>query len=87
MGRNKSGEKILKGVTVRKGARVGAGSIILPGIEIGEEAVVAAGSIVTRNIPAGETYMGVPARKYKNTPVHELLVNQLLKDKIHSDRH
>ena len=54
-------EKIL----VRRGARIGGGSVILPGIVIGEEAVIGAGSVVTKSVPDGECWFGNPARKHE----------------------
>lgn len=79
MDRDKIWIENLKGITVRKGGRIGAGAVILPGIEIGEDAVVAAGSLVTKNVPPKEVYMGVPARKNKDTPAEQLLENQRMR--------
>ena len=76
LGRTEERFKHFKGVTVRKGGRIGGGSVILPGIEIGADAVVAAGSVVTRDVPAGKTYMGVPAKYSRETPDEQLLKNQ-----------
>ena len=47
---------------LRRGCRIGAGSIITPGVEIGEDAFVAAGAVVTRDVPPRTMVMGVPAR-------------------------
>lgn len=47
---------------IRRGARVGGGSVILPGVTIGVNAVVGAGSVVTRDVPDGATVVGNPAR-------------------------
>ena len=52
----------LKGVTVRRGAKVGANSTLLPGIVIGENVLVGAGSVVTENIPPDKVVAGNPAR-------------------------
>jgi UDP-3-O-[3-hydroxymyristoyl] glucosamine N-acyltransferase len=76
VGRTKERFKHFKGVTVRRGGRVGGGSVILPGIEIGADALVAAGSVVTRDVPARTIVMGVPARAVRSVPVEQLLENQ-----------
>lgn len=76
MGRTEARFALLKGCTVRRGARVGGGAHILPGIEIGEEAFVATGSVVTRDVPAGKVVMGTPARVVKDVPPEQLLENQ-----------
>jgi acetyltransferase-like isoleucine patch superfamily enzyme len=49
------------GVTVGRGAFVGAGALILPGVTIGEGAVVSAGSVVTRSVPSFTMVQGNPA--------------------------
>jgi UDP-2-acetamido-3-amino-2,3-dideoxy-glucuronate N-acetyltransferase len=51
------------GVTVRRGASIGAGAILLPGVEIGEYAMIGAGSVVTHSVPAHALVYGNPARK------------------------
>jgi acetyltransferase-like isoleucine patch superfamily enzyme len=53
---------------VRRGARIGGGSVILPGVVVGEEAVVGAGSVVTRDVPAGAVVVGSPARARLRAP-------------------
>jgi UDP-2-acetamido-3-amino-2,3-dideoxy-glucuronate N-acetyltransferase len=47
---------------IRKGAKIGGGSVILPGVVIGENAIVGSGSVVTRDVPDGVTVYGNPAR-------------------------
>jgi len=53
----------LEGVTVGKGARIGANSTILPGIRIGDGALVGAGSVVTRNVEDLAMTLGNPSRR------------------------
>lgn len=76
LGRTEERFKHFKGVTLRRGGRIGGGAVILPGIEIGEDAVVAAGAVVTKNIPPRQIWAGVPARYMKDTPPEQLLENQ-----------
>ena len=76
IGRTEERFKHFKGVTVKKGGRIGAGAVILPGKIIGEDALVAAGSLVTKDVPARKVVMGVPARVIKDVPVEQLIENQ-----------
>lgn len=76
VGRTAERFKHFKGVTVRKGGRIGAGAIILPGVVIGEDALVAAGSLVTRDVPARTIVRGAPARAWRDVPVEQLLESQ-----------
>ena len=52
MGRTEKRLELMKGPTIRRGARVGGGAILCPGIEVGEEAFVGAGAVVTKDVPA-----------------------------------
>lgn len=52
----------LRGVVVKKGARIGINCSILPGVTVGEEALVGAGSVVTKDVPPGSVVYGNPAR-------------------------
>ena len=54
-----------KGITIRKGAWIGAGAIILDGVEVGENAVVGAGAVVKDSVPAGTMAAGNPAQVIK----------------------
>jgi UDP-2-acetamido-3-amino-2,3-dideoxy-glucuronate N-acetyltransferase len=76
VGRTAERFKHFKGVTVKRGGRIGAGAVLLPGITIGEDGLVAAGSVVTRDVPARTIVMGSPARVWREVPVEQLLENQ-----------
>ncbi|MCY6370511.1 N-acetyltransferase [Clostridium ganghwense] len=65
-----------KGVTIKKGGRIGAGAVILPGKVIHEDGFVAAGSVVTKDVQEAEIVAGNPAKKFKNVPEDQLLKNQ-----------
>ncbi len=73
MGRTERRHELVKGPTIRRGARVGGGAILLPGIEVGEEAFVGAGAVVTKDVPARTVVVGSPARAIREVPEDELL--------------
>ena len=52
-----------EGVTISKGASIGARAVVLPGIRIGAFALVAAGSIVTADVGDFAIVAGGPARR------------------------
>lgn len=76
MARSKERLKKFKGVTVKKGGRIGANATILPGKVIHEDGAVAAGSIVSKDVQSEELVVGCPARKLRNVPDDQLLRNQ-----------
>lgn len=76
LGRTKERFRYHRGVTMLKGARVGANATVLPGITIGADALVAAGSIVTHDVPDRITVMGTPAREFRAVPEEQLLERQ-----------
>lgn len=76
LGRTEERFKHFKGVTVKKGARIGANAVILPGKIIGEDALVAAGSVVTKDMPPRKIVMGSPARIIRDVPEEQLIKNQ-----------
>jgi acetyltransferase-like isoleucine patch superfamily enzyme len=61
-------KKELKGVVIKKNAKIGANVTILPGIIIGENSLIGAGSVVTKNTGAHSIYVGNPAKFIK--PMH-----------------
>src|SRR5205809_6857517 len=65
VGRTPERFKHFKGVTVKRGGRIGAGSVTLPGVTIGADGLVAAGSVVTRDVPPRSIVMGSPARVWR----------------------
>jgi acetyltransferase-like isoleucine patch superfamily enzyme len=75
MGRTERRHELIKGPTIRRGARVGGGAILCPGVEIGEEAFVGAGAVVTRDVPARAVVVGNPARQIRDVPDDELLAD------------
>jgi acetyltransferase-like isoleucine patch superfamily enzyme len=75
MGRTEKRHELIKGPTIRRGARVGAGAVLCPAVEIGEEAFVGAGAVVTRDVPARKVVVGNPARVLRDVPDEELLEN------------
>jgi acetyltransferase-like isoleucine patch superfamily enzyme len=76
MGRTERRHDLIKGPTIRRGARVGGGAILCPGVEIGEEAFVGAGAVVTKDVEARMLVVGSPARVLRAVNDDELLENQ-----------
>ena len=76
MGRTERRHELIKGPTVRRGARVGGGAVLCPGIEIGEEAFVGAGAVVTKSVAPRMLVVGNPARVLRAVSDEELLENQ-----------
>src|SRR3954454_22974368 len=73
MGRTEARHALVKGPTIRRGARVGGGAVLCPGIEIGEEAFVGAGAVVIHDVPPRVVVVGNPARVLRDVPEEELL--------------
>lgn len=73
MGRTEKRLGLLKGPTIRRGARIGGGAILCPGIEVGEEAFVGAGAVVTKDVPPRVVVVGSPARVLREVSEDELL--------------
>jgi acetyltransferase-like isoleucine patch superfamily enzyme len=73
MGRTDARHDLIKGPTIRRGARIGGGAILCPGVEIGEEAFVGAGAVVTKDVPPKKIVYGNPARVHGDVPADQLL--------------
>jgi acetyltransferase-like isoleucine patch superfamily enzyme len=73
MGRTERRHELVKGPTIRRGARIGGGAILCPGIEVGEEAFVGAGAVVTKDVPPRVVVVGNPARVLREVADDELL--------------
>jgi len=76
LGRTADRFRHFKGVTVRRGGRLGLGAVILPGKEVGADAVIAAGALLTRDAASGKIHSGVPALVLRDVPDEQLLDNQ-----------
>jgi acetyltransferase-like isoleucine patch superfamily enzyme len=73
MGRTEQRLELMKGPTIRRGARVGGAVILCPGVEIGEEAFIGAGAVVTKDVPPRKIAYGNPARVQGDVPADQLL--------------
>ncbi len=76
LGRTQERFKHFKGVTIKRGGRIGGQAVILPGKVIGEDAVVAAGAVVTRDVPPRTIVAGNPAHVFREVPREQLLEEQ-----------
>jgi acetyltransferase-like isoleucine patch superfamily enzyme len=76
MGRTERRHELIKGPTIRRGARIGGGAVLCPGIEIGEDAFVGAGAVVTKDVEPRMLVVGSPARVLRQVADDELLENQ-----------
>ena len=61
------------GVTMERGARIGANATVLPGVVLGADSLVAAASVVTRNVAPGMVAMGAPARAVRPVAAEQML--------------
>jgi acetyltransferase-like isoleucine patch superfamily enzyme len=75
MGRTERRRELMRGPTIRRGARVGGGAILLPAVEIGEEAFVGAGAVVTKDVPPRMVVVGSPACVLRAVEASELREN------------
>ena len=54
------------GVTIGKGAYLGAYVLVLQGVRVGENSIVGAGSLVRKDVNDGYLYFGVPGRNIRS---------------------
>ena len=73
MGRTERRHELVKGPTIRRGARVGGAAVLCPGVEIGEDAFVGAGAVVIKDVPPRVVVVGNPARILRDVAKDELL--------------
>jgi len=52
------------GITIEKGATVGANACIVVPARVGEGSIVGAGAVVTKDVPSNMVVIGAPARPY-----------------------
>jgi acetyltransferase-like isoleucine patch superfamily enzyme len=75
MGRTEQRRELMRGPTIRRGARIGGGAILCPAVEVGEEAFVGAGAVVTKDVPPRTVVVGSPARILREVDPAELREN------------
>ncbi|HKI92468.1 MAG TPA: hypothetical protein VJ986_09205 [Gaiellaceae bacterium] len=75
MGRTEERFELVKGPTIKRGARIGGGVVLCPGVVVGEEAYVGAGAVVIDDVPERAVVVGNPARVIRTVDERELLEN------------
>ena len=76
VGRTEERKLHFKGVTVRRGGRLGVGAITLPGVVVAPDTLAAAGAVITKDTDPDTIYTGVPAKKFRPVPEEQKLDNQ-----------
>jgi acetyltransferase-like isoleucine patch superfamily enzyme len=77
MARDKERFNHFKGITIKRGGRIGVNCTILPGKTIEEDGTVAGGSVVSRDVPKAQIVLGNPAKPFRPVPENQLLENNL----------
>lgn len=62
MPRSKAYPEQFNGITLERGASIGANATLLPGVVVGEYAMVGAGAVVTKDVPPYAVVVGNPAK-------------------------
>lgn len=62
MPRSKVYPEQFNGITLQRGASIGANATLLPGVVVGEYAMVGAGAVVTKDVPPYAVVVGNPAK-------------------------
>jgi len=62
MPRSKVYPEAFKGITMKKGASIGANATLLPGVTIGRYAMIGAGAVVTKDVPERAVVVGNPGK-------------------------
>lgn len=75
-GRDQERHKHFKGVTVKRGGRIGVQATILPGKTIEEDGMVGAGCVLTKDVEKGMIVTGNPGSVRGKVKVSQLLENQ-----------
>src|SRR5260221_6903425 len=68
MGRTERRKELMRGPTIRRGARIGGGAILLPAVEIGEDAFVGACAVVTKDVSPRQGVGASPSRGLRDVP-------------------
>lgn len=66
--RSKNYPQAFSGITVKKGASIGANATLLPGITIGCGAMIGAGAVVTKSVSDYAVVVGNPAKVIRFLP-------------------
>lgn len=61
---------MVKGITLERGAWVGAQSVVCPGITCHDHSILAVGSVATRDLDPYGIYQGNPAEKIRERIIH-----------------
>jgi len=77
MARDPERFKHFKGITMKRGSRIGVNATILPGKVLEEDACVGGGALVFRDVPAATIVIGSPAKPLRDVSAAQLLKNNL----------